>query len=681
LTASASSGLRVTYASNDETICKVTTGGAISFIAGGSCSITASQAGNGSFTPAASVTDIFSVLPGVNTINFAQPADLILSATPPAPGATASSGLPVSYGSTTTSICDVTLGGAISLIAPGTCTITASQAGNASYAPATSVQQSFTVNTNPTSTGGGHVAAFARFLLVAPTTTGSSTAIAVSKLSPLLGEAITLTATVSPTPTGGTVTFSDGSNILCNSVSLNGAAATCSASFATGGDHSLTADYSGDANFAASTSSDLTVTVNDQRLTTLQTIAKFLGLRSDLMAANAPDGARQIDRLAEADAAAHPGQPAGPQVAGGEAADPWHPTTAAAFLDNNPYTQGPVGGGLSLGAPADDSRAGAVSPLAALLHLQGTTEGAPQVSFSTSLRDVTRFAAAADARKAADAGLTFTDRSGAAFATRPNPFDIWAEGKYSSFRDAGFASNQDGHFAMLTAGADLVVNPNVLVGAMISFDSMSQLKTLASTQSSGQGWMAGPYATFRLADGVFLQTRAAWGKSINMVSPNLTYTDSYETQRWLLAATLSGRWTNGPWSIRPTAAITAMADEAKSYTDQFGAVIPEAHTRLGQAKLGPDIGYSYQLGNGVLIEPHASVQLIWDFATDASSPGLGQIGTSATTPAGVRGRAEFGLRSRTASGISLEASGSFDGIGAQDYLALTGAAKISIPLN
>jgi Flp pilus assembly secretin CpaC len=59
--------------------------------------------------------------------------------------ATASSGLPVSYTSSTPSVCAVS-GVAASLIAAGTCTIQASQAGDPVYAPAPSVTQSFAVN-------------------------------------------------------------------------------------------------------------------------------------------------------------------------------------------------------------------------------------------------------------------------------------------------------------------------------------------------------------------------------------------------------------------------------------------------------------------------------------------------------------------------------------------------------
>ncbi len=59
--------------------------------------------------------------------------------------ATASSGLPVSFASTTTAICTVSSAQA-SLIDAGSCTIQATQAGNGTYAAAIPVSQSFNVN-------------------------------------------------------------------------------------------------------------------------------------------------------------------------------------------------------------------------------------------------------------------------------------------------------------------------------------------------------------------------------------------------------------------------------------------------------------------------------------------------------------------------------------------------------
>jgi hypothetical protein len=61
------------------------------------------------------------------------------------PGATASSGLPVSYSSSNTSVATI-VGGNIHIVNSGTCTIFADQAGNASYNAAPQVSQTITVN-------------------------------------------------------------------------------------------------------------------------------------------------------------------------------------------------------------------------------------------------------------------------------------------------------------------------------------------------------------------------------------------------------------------------------------------------------------------------------------------------------------------------------------------------------
>ncbi|MHB8516664.1 MAG: hypothetical protein ACYDCT_14925 [Dehalococcoidia bacterium] len=59
--------------------------------------------------------------------------------------ATASSGLPITYSSLTAATCTVS-GSMVTLVATGTCTIQASQAGNATYSAAPSATQSFTIS-------------------------------------------------------------------------------------------------------------------------------------------------------------------------------------------------------------------------------------------------------------------------------------------------------------------------------------------------------------------------------------------------------------------------------------------------------------------------------------------------------------------------------------------------------
>jgi hypothetical protein len=82
------------------------------------------------------------------TIAFASPGNQTLGTAPPALVATSTSGLAVTITSTTAGVCTVS-GTTLTLVAGGTCSLTASQAGNASFAPATPVIRTFTV------TGGG----------------------------------------------------------------------------------------------------------------------------------------------------------------------------------------------------------------------------------------------------------------------------------------------------------------------------------------------------------------------------------------------------------------------------------------------------------------------------------------------------------------------------------------------
>jgi hypothetical protein len=95
--------------------------------------------------------------------------------------------------------------------------------------------------------------------------TATNTAISVNPGGPVApGTAVTLTATVtaaSGSPTG-TVQFKDGANNVGAAVALAGGSATVTTSDFASGNHQLTAVYSGDATFAASTSAAASLVVN-----------------------------------------------------------------------------------------------------------------------------------------------------------------------------------------------------------------------------------------------------------------------------------------------------------------------------------------------------------------------------------------------------------------------------------
>jgi hypothetical protein len=102
----------------------------------------------------------------------------------------------------------------------------------------------------------------------------TTTTVAASTMSPSQGQSVTFTATVAPTtgsgsPTG-TVSFFDGATQL-GTGTVTGGSATYATTALTTGAHSVTAQYSGDANFAASTSTAVSVTVSGAAKTATQT--------------------------------------------------------------------------------------------------------------------------------------------------------------------------------------------------------------------------------------------------------------------------------------------------------------------------------------------------------------------------------------------------------------------------
>jgi hypothetical protein len=201
LSATASSGLAVTFTSTTTGICTVS-GTTATFIDSGTCTIDANQAGNSTYTAAPQVQQSFTVNGEAQTITFPTiPAQTV--GTPLTLSATASSGLAVSFTSTTTGICTVS-GTTATFIASGTCTIDTNQAGNSTYATATMVPQSFTVNPAPTFTGGGGGGTIS----VEPgATTGNAVTISVTPSNGFTGT-VNLSCSISPTAASDPATCS-----------------------------------------------------------------------------------------------------------------------------------------------------------------------------------------------------------------------------------------------------------------------------------------------------------------------------------------------------------------------------------------------------------------------------------------------------------------------------------------
>ena len=143
VSATASSGLAVSFASLTASVCAIN-GPTLTTISVGACTIRGSQSGNSAYLPAPSVDRTIAILPGAQSISFRSVVSPALNLPPIELIATASSGLPVRFASTTPATCRLN-DQWLSLLAVGTCTVRASQTGNANYAAAPTVEQNISV--------------------------------------------------------------------------------------------------------------------------------------------------------------------------------------------------------------------------------------------------------------------------------------------------------------------------------------------------------------------------------------------------------------------------------------------------------------------------------------------------------------------------------------------------------
>src|ERR1022692_1508187 len=202
-------------------------GYATSSLAVGTHPITSAYSGDAAFLAGTSAPLTETVNTVAQTIAFGSIPNQTYGDPPFPVTATASSGLAVSY--TAAGPCTVS-GNTVTLTGVGSCTIMANQPGNATYAAAPPVSQSFTIDPEQTSTT----------LAVTPNPAG-------------LGQPVTLTAQISPPPSAGKVTFYDGAGVL-GSVAVAGGSASLTTSLPAAAAHTLRAWYSGGPSYTGSAS-------------------------------------------------------------------------------------------------------------------------------------------------------------------------------------------------------------------------------------------------------------------------------------------------------------------------------------------------------------------------------------------------------------------------------------------
>lgn len=125
-------------------VCSLASHGADGGTYSGAITCTPGTLSAGNYTFVQGTAADFTISPANQSISFPAPSGVKYGDPDSALGATASSGLPVSYTSKTSSVCTIA-SGKLHVVTTGQCTIDADQAGNANYNAAPTMEQTFTI--------------------------------------------------------------------------------------------------------------------------------------------------------------------------------------------------------------------------------------------------------------------------------------------------------------------------------------------------------------------------------------------------------------------------------------------------------------------------------------------------------------------------------------------------------
>jgi len=208
----------------------------------------------------------------------------------------------------------------------------------------------------------------------------------------------------------------------------------------------------------------------------------------------------------------------------------------------------------------------------------------------------------------------------------------------------------DDSYTLGSFGAHSLMNPNLLVGAMLQVDYAED----AVNNTSGSGWMVGPYFVARIPEQpFFLEGRLLYGQTDNDISPLGTFTDSFDTERFLAQLRATGEYNVQAFTLMPLLDVTYTDDTQKTYVDSLGNTIPGQTVSLTQVTAGMNFATDLDVASG-------SLQLVGGLSGIYSS----SAGAAASPKfENWRGRTHLGLNYGMANGGKLRASTFYDGIG------------------
>ncbi len=220
--------------------------------------------------------------------------------------------------------------------------------------------------------------------------------------------------------------------------------------------------------------------------------------------------------------------------------------------------------------------------------------------------------------------------------------------------------SNDSSYTLITLGGHGFVRDNTIVGGMIQLD----LGDDDASNITGKGWLTGPYFVHKPnQQNVTFEGRLLYGQTDNDISiisiiPTIgTYSDSFETDRYLAQLRITGEYGYQTATLMPLLDFTYTEDTQDAYTNNPGHLIKEQNVDLTQMTLGLDFKLPLSMGRGSF-DLTGGLSGIYTETNGGNEDNVFKGG---------RGRTELGLNYASegdnGNGVTVTAATFYDGIG------------------
>lgn len=257
--------------------------------------------------------------------------------------------------------------------------------------------------------------------------------------------------------------------------------------------------------------------------------------------------------------------------------------------------------------------------------------------------------------------------SGAVHSDSYLGFPFWIHGSGSlNFSDEG-----DSFYVFNALGAHREIGPNLIIGGMLEADYI--WREDGDAQSSGVGWLAGPYFAWQ-PDGnqpLYLDGKFLYGLTENSISPVGSYNDRFTTRRFLAELQLTGEWQSGGTVWTPFIDASYLEDRMNDYTDNFGNSILSQKVRLARIETGVDFERTFSVFDRPLAVG-GGLSGIW-----SQTSGKGAAEAVVPSYEGWRGAMKLGIGYLPSDDTQLSFDAEYDGFGSNGYSRLNFYMQLS----